>query len=261
MKDKKMILILKGAIVLLASLFIILIFMILYKANENIQNKYTKYTSENLGNMEKIQDKISIQKKETCIVKVSLNELDIVTHLKGRDVISIKKNEFVKQKLPDEFYNNIDFSSFQPFMDYKKVIDKRSPAYRITRSKRAYNDQYGFRRYRTNKNQFTVNGEDDYVVALGTFYKEKGTCGSRYLVITTTGMFTIITGDEKADDDTDEMNMFSTHGDGDLASIIEWIVDQDHLQSDIKFHGTVTAGPVKAIQGKIKYLYKIESHP
>lgn len=203
--------------------------------------------------------KSSKKKKVVIPAKVTkINPLELLCDNIGDNKIKIKNDLFTKQTLPTEYYPNLDFSSFQPFMDYKKVTDSTSPAYSITRSDNAYNDQYGFRRYRTSKDQFTINGQDDYVVALGTFYKEKGTCGSRYLVVTSTGMFTVITGDEKADKDTDEMNMFSRHGeDSDLGSIIEWIVDQDNLYRDIMFTGTVTASPVKAIKGEILYLYKI----
>ena len=51
----------------------------------------------------------------------------------------------------------------------------------------------------TTADQFTIDGQDDYMIALGTFYKEKGTAGNRYLIETTTGAYTAITGSEKAD--------------------------------------------------------------
>ena len=143
-------------------------------------------------------------------------------------------------------------------MCYRKITDKTSPSYAITHSEDAYTDIYGFRRYKVQEGQFSVDGLDDYMVALGTYYKEPDTVGSRFLIVTSTGMFTVITGAEKADEDTDPMNMYSTHCNGERAGMIEWIVDERSLHSDIKGWGTVTKGPVEAIQGEIIAIYEIK---
>lgn len=169
-----------------------------------------------------------------------------------------ESSSLVECALPSDYYNNINFSWFQPFMAYQKITDKTSPSYEICYSENAYTDENGFRRYKTNEHQFTVDGNDDYVVALGTYYKEKGTVGSRFLIETTTGSYTVITGGEKADEDTDELNMFSTHCDGDYAGMIEWIVDENTLHSDIKYAGTVTYGPVESMHGDIIAIYRID---
>lgn len=181
----------------------------------------------------------------------------VIKNKLGEDIIAINNYELLKQDLPCLYYENLDYSSFQPFMSYKMITDESSEAYGITYSSNSYTDKNGFRRYKTTNDQFTIDGKDDYVVALGTFYKDKGTAGDRYLVVTTTGMYTIITGDEKDDYDTDPLNMFTMHSDG-RAGLIEWIVDTDILCSSILSYGTVTAGPVKELQGEIIGIYEIK---
>lgn len=157
---------------------------------------------------------------------------------------------------PDKYYE-IDFSTFQPYMDYRKITDKSSPSYKISHDENCYTDDNGLRRSRVSENQFTVNGQDDYVVALGTFYKPKGTAGQRYLIVTSSSMFTIIAGGEKDDVDTDEMNMFSMHGTSkEYGAIIEWIVDVDKLPDIVSKKGTITA--IDELSGDIKYIYEIK---
>lgn len=187
--------------------------------------------------------------------KIESKEKEIVSSL---DNIVQNNVNLIQCKLPSDYYENIDFSSFQPFMSYRKVTDVTSPSYKVCYNDNSYTDENGFRRYRVTFDQFSVDGQDDYVVALGTFYKEKGTAGSRFLIETTTGSYTVITGGEKADEDTDEMNMFSYHCDGTTAGIIEWIVDENKLHPDIKYAGTVTRGPVEAMHGDIIAIYRIE---
>lgn len=178
----------------------------------------------------------------------------------NKSIISINNYELTKMDLPSKYYgNNCDYSYFQPYMSYEKVTNETAPSYKITKSSsNSYTDNNGFRRYKTNSNvQFTVNGEDDYIVALGTFYKEKGTAGERFLVTTEKGMFTIITGDEKADCDTDPMNMFTIHGDGKYFGLIEWIVDTEKIDESIISNGTMTAGTMEDLHGEITGIYKI----
>ena len=174
----------------------------------------------------------------------------------GNDIININGTKLINYDLPNEYYGDIDFSSFQPYMSYRKITDITAPAYAVVNDEDAYTDDLGLRRMETTDNQFTINGEDDYIVAMGTFYKDKGIVGNRYLIVTTTGMYTATTGDEKADEHTDKMNMFTRHGDS--VAIIEWIVDTKNLDPTIKSRGTVTANGPEAVQGEILYVYGIQ---
>jgi hypothetical protein len=177
----------------------------------------------------------------------------------GKDVIKLDEYniQLVKYKLPRDFNPKIDDSSFQPIMRYDMVTNKRAPAYKIVHSENAYTDENGFRRYRINSEKnLTIDGKDDYIVALGNFYKKKGEVGIRYLVVTTTGSYTMIVGDEKANQHTDQRNQYTTHSRG-RAGVIEWVVSKN-IHPSIRRHGTVTKGPVVPLQGKIKYIYKME---
>lgn len=188
---------------------------------------------------------------------VEIDTATVLTTSLGNPSIEVDGTILTRYDLPDKYYPGIDFSSFQPYMGYKCITNKSSPAYKVTRSEYAYNDEYGMRRYQTTDDQFTIDGQDDYVIALGTFYKEKGTAGSRYLIVTTTGMYTAIAGDEKSDSHTDSRHMFSLHQDGSCAGIIEWIVDQENLERTMKRAGTITAGPIVPLQGEILHIYGI----
>lgn len=207
-------------------------------------------------------EKIVIEQSNVEMVEMKpVDPIEVVNDQMGNDVIEISNgsNTILRRyDLPTKYYPGLDFSSFQPYMDYRCITDKSSPAYAVTRSVNTYNDEYGLRRYVTTEDQFTINGQDDYVIALGTFYKEEGTAGSRYLIVTTTGMYTAITGDEKDNRHTDAMNMYSLHADGTCAGIIEWIVDTETLESNMKRSGTITKGPVKVLQGEVIQIYGIE---
>lgn len=191
-------------------------------------------------------------------VEDDIDPMTLLSTNLGNESISIGSNTTLNRyELPNIYYPGIDFSSFQPYMDYRCITNTSSPAYAVSHSQMAYTDEYGMRRYRTTEDQFTINGNDDYVIALGTYYKEKGTAGSRYLIVTTTGMYTAITGDEKADSHTDSRHMFSLHRDG-TGGIIEWIVDQRNLETKMRRSGTITAGPIEPLQGEILHIYGIE---
>ncbi|MDE7346512.1 MAG: hypothetical protein K2N48_07205 [Muribaculaceae bacterium] len=189
----------------------------------------------------------------------SKSDQEIITDCMGDTIIELSENTLVRMDLPDVYYPGIDFTSSQPYEDYSCITNRRSAAYQITRSDNAYTDENGYRRYTTTDNQFTIDGESDYVVALGTFYKPKGTCGSRFLVITSEGMYTIITGDEKDDRHTDEMNMFSRHGDN--AGMIEFLVDSStlyHADNMAARMGSIHYSSIPELSGEILAMYRID---
>lgn len=148
----------------------------------------------------------------------------------------------INYELPDIYYGDeLDFSYFQPYMDWRKITNPTTPAYAVVNDDQMYVDENGICRYHTADDQFTIDGQDDYVIALGTFYKEKGMVGNRYLITTTTGQYTAITGDEKADIHTDEHNMFVRHGEnGQYAGVIEFLVESDQLPEIVRQTGTMS---------------------
>lgn len=196
--------------------------------------------------------------EETIIDESIIQEVETIDDQIGNKTIEINDHILVQHDLPSKYYPGLDYSSFQPYMGYDKITNKSAPAYHIVNSDLCYTDEFGLRRYKTNDSQFTIDGADDYVIALGTFYKDKGLVGNRYLIVTSTGMYTAITGDEKADEHTDKMHMFSMHNNGTKAGIIEWIVDQPKLDPDIKRAGTVTFGGPEVLAGEILHIYEIQ---
>lgn len=187
-----------------------------------------------------------------------ISMIDLVHHQQNSTDgnITIGDTTFVKMDLPNKYYKYIDFSSFQPYMPYDTITNKKSQAYQICYSEHAYTDADGMRRYEVTDDQFSIDGIDDYIVAMGTFYKTHGVAGERFLIETTEGSFTVITGDEKSDLHTDSKNMFTTHGG--KAGIIEWIVDDSKIEEAVKKGGTVTKGSLEFLKGEIINIYKIE---
>lgn len=199
---------------------------------------------------------VQTDETEAIITEPEIVEID---EMIGTDNIEIDGHHLTRKALPDEYYGDIDFSSFQPYMDFRTVTEPNSSSYPVVYNDNAYNDENGFRRVSLSDDDFQVNGEDDYMIGLGTYYKPKSVGGLRFLIVTSTGMYTAITGDEKADKDTDELHMFSSHGDhGELAGMIEWIVNTDDLEKSIRRSGTVSESSNEILQGDIEYIYLIE---
>ena len=172
----------------------------------------------------------------------------------GEKEIQVQNVQLVRYKLPADLYPGIDHSSFQPYMDYRAVKNKKCNSYKLLNGNTAYCDKNGFRRIKVTEDDFSLD-MDDYVVALGNYYKEKGSVGDRFVVVTTTGMYTMRVGDEKADRHTEKNNMFTRHGG--KAAVIEWIVDTKKIDKEIKRRGTVTVCDIEALQGKLIHIYKI----
>lgn len=169
--------------------------------------------------------------------------------------VTIGDYEMIEMPLPSAYYEGIDFSSYQAMEPCQKITSTSSPAYSITYSDNSYIDDNGLKRYRVQDGQFSVNGQDDYIAAMGTFYKTKGTAGERFLIETTTGSFTIIMGEEKADENTDQMNMFTTHKNN-KKCIIEFIYDDNALNRSMRHAGTCW-GIDPVLTGTITHIYKI----
>lgn len=94
----------------------------------------------------------------------------------------------------------------------------------------SYTDKIGCRKY-----------NDDYCVGLGSFYSDR--IGDRFEVTLENGnVFTIITGDMKADCDTDITNMYAPciNYDGEYcANVIEFIIDDKVVSDDMYAYGSL----------------------
>jgi len=185
-------------------------------------------------------------------------DLEILEEELGNKKIKLDHEILINYDLPSKYYNDKDFSSFQPYMDYHHITDETSSAYAVTRSDNAYVDEYGMLRYSLKEDQFSIDGKDDFVIALGTFYKSSEKCGERFLIVTSTGMYTATTGDTKDGKHTDQYHMFSSHCKGTKAGLIEWLVDVDKLEDLPKRAGSITYSSHEELQGEILYIYKIQ---
>ena len=186
-----------------------------------------------------------------------LEEEEVVGLDVGADIIPLETADLVKYDLPSKYYSSMDFSTMQPYMGYTTITNKNSPSYKVSHAAECYTDENGYRRYKVDVNEFSLHGIDDYVIALGTYYKEKGKCGDRWLIVTSKGMYTARTGDEKADRDTDSRHMVHPHGNGKY-SLIEFIVDSKTLEPAAKRMGSVYYSELDDIGGEILYMYHIE---
>lgn len=113
--------------------------------------------------------------------------------------------------------------------DYRHYNIAGSPHNRLQQS--AWTDNIGCRRF-----------NNDYIVALGTFYTEK--IGDRFEITLANGnVFTIIFGDSKADKDTDATHMYAPcplYGtDEPGANLLEFIIDEDIMTKECYRYGGI----------------------
>ena len=218
-------------------------------------NTYTK-ADYNTIPMSKVASEITYDDdKQSSLI----NDYEIMK-VEEVDDSDINDVNLIEYQLPSYYYgSSLDFSSVQPYMDYGTVTNKGTPAYKVCYSNMAYTDNDGMRRIAI-VDGFKVNGQDDYVIALGTYYNGSAmTAGSRWLIETSTGRYTATVGDVKNDLHTDKFNMFGIHGeDSEIAGMIEFIVDCDKLDPKVKKVGSITAGNNYIFAGEILHIYKIE---
>jgi hypothetical protein len=113
--------------------------------------------------------------------------------------------------------------------DYRHYNIAGSPHNRLQQA--AWTDSIGCRRF-----------NNDYIVALGTFYTEK--IGDRFEITLANGnVFTVIFGDSKADKDTDATHMYAPcplYGTDELgANLLEFIIDEDVMTRECYEYGGV----------------------
>lgn len=135
------------------------------------------------------------------------------------------KITYTSLALPD-----VSDNSFKSYMSYKAITNTASTQYKMQQE--AWTDDMGLRRY-----------GDDYMVAMGTYYAEQ--CGERFrITLDTDEVFTVVTGDIKADCHTNKNHMYSSvyNYDGTFrsANILEFIVDTKKLDKYPKNLGDIS---------------------
>lgn len=117
----------------------------------------------------------------------------------GNKKITVDNKTLVRYDLPDGYYNNINFSLFNALNYYDSINShKKFSGLHIIDNGKLSIDENGFMRHNPDRGQFKLN-QSDYVITTQTI-SEKDIYGSRYLVITDVGMYTIITDDDKDSD-------------------------------------------------------------
>ena len=143
---------------------------------------------------------------------------------KAKTAVSASDDQFkeIQCELP-EISTHVKF-----FTDYRCYSLWYTPHYRLQQS--AWTDEQGLRRY-----------NDDYIVALGSFYSTD--IGDRFKIILDTGKtFTVILGDGKVDADCDSKNMYTPcidYGGNAAANLIEFVIDESVLASEVYRYGSL----------------------
>ena len=132
-------------------------------------------------------------------------------------------------------------TEFKTYMDYRRITDKSSVQYAM--QQKAYTDSLGIRRI-----------GKDVCVALGTAYSN--TPSERFEITLDSGnTFTCVTGDIKADADTDDTNRYVELDDG-YGDIVEFIVDTEKLDSSVRLMGSI--GEYDKYSGSVTAIVKLE---
>lgn len=117
-------------------------------------------------------------------------------------------------------YSTPTNSEFKAYMDYRKITNKGSKAYKLQLESET--DENGLRIY-----------DGRYCVAVGTFFDAP--VGTYIDVTLTTGVtLHCVVGDIKQNAHTDERNMQCSNG-----NIVEFIVDTPHMDSACKHAGSM----------------------
>lgn len=136
-----------------------------------------------------------------------------------KEVVDIPVIRYVPYSIPD------GDTSFKSYMDYRTITNKSSSQYKL--QEKAWTDDEGLRR---------IN--DDYIIALGTFYADK--IGRRVRITLDTGeSFTAIVGDFKANCHTDNTNRYTSAGNG-SKNVVEFIVDTHKMNKKPKQMGDIS---------------------
>lgn len=144
-------------------------------------------------------------------------EASVVTAVETK--LDIPETRYVKYSIPD------GDTSFKTYMDYRCITNTRSMQYKL--QTKAWTDDEGLRR---------IN--DDYIVALGTFYAEH--IGDRVKITLDTGEeFTATVGDFKANCHTDATNRYTSMTNG-CKNVVEFIVDTKSMNSKPRRMGDIS---------------------
>ena len=202
---------------------------------DNINAKLTTIET-NLNNLDK---QFAEYKAQTMIDDMN----DRLSFIKYYDV-SAPTAENSITKINYKVPTDID-TDFYGYMDYNCITDDTTVQWDMQQN--AWTDWQGLRRY-----------NDDYMVAMGSYYSDYEV-GSRFeITLDNDTVFTVILGDLKKDIHTNKTHMYTpVYDDWQLvkANVIEFIVDENQLSSDVKKLGTISG--YDEFDGNIKSIKKL----
>lgn len=200
------------------------------RMGENSQ-KLNKYIEES-NNTIKILEKELVENQNTIkslssiqASSVALNETEVEAKIEENNNILTSVDKWsVNEEVPlPDLPTNMKFC-----VDYRWYGIEDTPHNRMQNL--SYTDDKGCRRY-----------NNDYCVALGSFYSKR--IGDRFEVTLDNGnVFTVITGDMKADCDTDITNMYApciNYDNENCANVLEFIVDDKAVSNDMYAYGSL----------------------
>lgn len=185
----------------------------------------------------------------TAAILAAIGLYPVHENSKNNQVEDLSEKEKSKLVVKDLTYEK-SAKSFMPtkgtdwytYMDLDSITDESSEQYK--RKSSYWLDSSGI-----------WCSNNDYVVAMGNGF---GDLGDRYMITTDKGNnYSVVIGDHKADIDTDPYNHFSlTYVNGEPKfNVIEFIVDEDALQDNVKESGNV--GDYYFIEGNIIHIEKL----
>lgn len=203
------------------------------------------------GNKENSTDyspkQIQVSQKTEVIVEnlaYKSNGLSTINKVNKAKIQSNKSNKKSKIKVLKTYSVPKKASSFKTYMSYKCITDRSSPQYKLQQKSSSKTDENGLRYTK-------INGKKFIHIALGSYYGT--TIGTKYRITLSTGKtFYGILADQKANAHTNSTHQYTVRN----GDVIEFIIDNNKLNKNIRFMGDVSA--VKKYSGKVKKIEKVK---
>lgn len=138
-------------------------------------------------------------------------------------------------------------SSFKTWMDYRAITNTQSAQYKWIRQW-GWSDEEGF--MRANGERDLGINDDYYMIALGSYYGNE--IGTKYRITTDAGnVFYGVLCDQKADIHTNSTHQYAANND-----VVEFIVDKNKLNYDVKLMGSTNV--YSPLNGSITSIERID---
>lgn len=192
------------------------------------QNELIQKYNYNLEEYKKLVEKNKIESTNDTVLNITTDINENITLNKNTDsvtnTIEASSQWEVGEEVPlPSIPTNMKFCT-----DYRWYSIEGTPHKRLQDA--SYTDEFGCRRY-----------NDDFCVGLGSFYSNR--IGDRFEVTLDTGVvFTIITGDMKADIHTDETNRYRpcvNYEGEEAANVLEFIIDDEAVSPKMYAYGSL----------------------